>query len=445
MIDTKDRWLKRIQRERTARQAAERLLEEKSLALYNANLSLQAAAEQAERLIVQRTTELSQALQTAKRASSAKSDFLANMSHEIRTPMNGIIGMTDLALDAATLEEAREHMAIVQRSAVSLLDIINDILDFSKIEAGKLNIEQIPFDLRQTVDDCLQVLMPRAHEKDLSMSCDCSTDVPTFVVGDPTRLRQVLINLIGNAIKFTKHGAIRIDVQVVDQHDAGIALRFAVSDSGIGIPADKLDTIFEAFSQADASTTRHYGGTGLGLTITQRLVGLMGGSLAVHSQCGQGSEFHFTLPCRVAELPASAASQPRARQPAARALSVLLVEDHPINQILAIRLLEKWGHHVTVADNGEQALAALTQAGARFDLVLMDMQMPVMGGIEATQRIRQMPEFQHLPIVAMTANAMLGDRELCMESGMNDYLSKPIDANEMADKLRAMFPASEEG
>jgi CheY-like chemotaxis protein len=266
-----------------------------------------------------------------------------------------------------------------------------------------------------------------------------------MVMGDPTRLRQILINLIGNAIKFTKQGSITLHIDLQTLADQPTRLKFRVQDTGIGIPQEKLESIFEAFAQADISTTRHYGGTGLGLTITQRLVGLMGGSLAVHSQCGQGSEFHFTLPYRVAELPAYTGTQPRSRQPAARALSVLLVEDHPINQILAIRLLEKWGHRVTVADNGEQALAALTQAGARFDLVLMDMQMPVMGGIEATQRIRQMPEFHHLPIVAMTANAMLGDRELCMESGMNDYLSKPIDANEMADKLRAMFPASEEG
>ena len=444
MIDANTRWLKRIQRERAARQSAERLLEEKSLALYNANLSLQAAAEQAERLVVQRTAELSQALHTAKLASLAKSDFLANMSHEIRTPMNGIIGMTDLALDAATAEEAHEYMVIVQRSALSLLDIINDILDFSKIEAGKLSLEQIPFDLRQTVDDCLQVLMPRAQEKDLAMACTFGPESPAFVVGDPTRLRQVLINLIGNAIKFTKRGSIAINIHPVHSQGAAMDLRFSVRDSGIGIPADKLDTIFEAFSQADTSTTRHYGGTGLGLTITQRLVSLMGGRLSVNSEWGVGSEFHFVLPYTVAAAPVATVATTRAAVHTTRTLSVLLVEDHPINQALTVRLLEKWGHRVTVADNGQEALRCLGASGAFFDLVLMDMQMPVMGGIEATQRIRQIPAFQRLPIVAMTANAMLGDRELCMESGMNDYLSKPIRSDEIADLLRKMFPPIED-
>jgi signal transduction histidine kinase len=440
MSEDDSRWLKRVERERTARQAAERLLEEKSLALYNANLSLQAAAEEAERLVVQRTAELSEALQVAKRASRAKSDFLANMSHEIRTPMNGIIGMTDLALDAPTIQEARECMVVVQRSAASLLDIINDILDFSKIEAGKLSIEQIPFDLRQTVNDCLQVLKPRAHEKDLEVLCTFGADTPTHVVGDPTRLRQVLINLMGNAIKFTKHGTISISIQSVHRQGADVELRFGVRDTGIGIAADKRETIFGAFSQADTSTTRHYGGTGLGLTITQRLVSLMGGSLEVESELNVGSEFFFTLPYRMVLAPDAAVVNSGSALLDVRPLRVLLVEDHPINQTLAVRLLEKWGHQVSVANNGQEALDCLGHDSLVFDLVLMDMQMPVMGGLEATQRIRQIPALASLPIVAMTANAMLGDRELCLEAGMNDYLSKPIHANDLANQLRVLFP-----
>jgi signal transduction histidine kinase/ActR/RegA family two-component response regulator len=441
MSDETDRLLKRIQRERIARKNAEHLLEEKSLALYNANNSLQAAAEQSELLVKQRTAELSQALQSAKRASVAKSDFLANMSHEIRTPMNGIIGMTELALEASTENERTEYLDIVRRSAESLLDIINDILDFSKIEAGKLSLEQIPFNLRQTVEDCFHVLKGRADDKDLQIRCIFCEHTPHHVLGDPTRLRQVLINLIGNAIKFTKEGEITIKVcQIGHESENRVKLNFRVTDTGIGIPAEKLDSIFEAFAQADISTTRNYGGTGLGLTITQRLVNLMGGQLSVESQAGLGSTFQFTLPYSISQQGNTTKSEAYSLVHATPSLSILVVEDHPVNQILAKRLLMKWGHRVTLAENGQEALAYLNATPESFDVILMDMQMPIMDGLEATSRIRQQDRFRQLPIVAMTANAMLGDRDLCIQAGMNDYLSKPILANDLAEKLRALFP-----
>ncbi len=396
--------------------------------------------------------ELKDAKIAAESASRTKSEFLANMSHEIRTPMNGIVGMAELLCNTEPTNDQKEYLDILKTSTDNLLSIINDILDISKIEAGKLEFEHIDFDLRRTITDTFKILSYNADKKGLELLNNISADIPDIMLGDPVRLRQILINLVSNAIKFTEKGEVAVSVDIESRTEDEITLHFFVSDTGIGIPEDKKKHIFDTFTQADSSSTRKYGGTGLGLPISSRLVEMMKGKIWVESEVGKGSAFHFTARLGIAselekqELPEEdvnseyESSDNQINYEDRKKIHILLAEDNDISQKWQLLTLERQGYTVEIANNGEEVLEGLKKQ--HFDIVLMDVQMPKMDGIEAARAIRSSTDNTfnpEIPIIAVTAHALEEEKERCLKAGMNSCVTKPFNSEELFKEIEGLL------
>jgi two-component system, sensor histidine kinase len=424
--------LRRVERERHARKQAEQLLEHKSRELYEANQQLQAQAARLELTVLERTRASEEALSAMQDALRAKGEFLAVVSHEIRTPMNGVLGMAQLLQMTQLSEEQRRYVDTIQTSGETLLAIINDILDMSKLDSGKVRLDARPLQLRMVVREVADLLGAQAQSKGLYLDTEVAGDVPAWIQGDGTRLKQVITNLVGNALKFTHHGGVRVAMKMIQDSQV---LECQVQDSGIGIPPDKVHRLFERFSQVDSSINRRYGGTGLGLVICKHLVEAMGGVISAESRQHKGSTFTFRVPVTPAPAPAAAATPAIGAASVSHGVRILLVEDNAVNQMLGMGMLQKLGCMADLARDGEEALDKVRRI--EYDVVLMDMQMPRMDGLTATRAIRSMSLRRQPHIVALTANAMESDRDLCLAAGMNDFLAKPFKAGELQEKIAA--------
>jgi two-component system, sensor histidine kinase len=392
----------------------------------------------------------------AEKANVAKNEFLANVSHELRTPMNAIIGMTDLSLSETLSPLVREYLTTVQSSAHVLLELLNEILDLSKIEAGKFTLQNVPFRLHELVNDVVRIYNFRAADKSLELRCRISEFTPNELLGDPLRLRQILLNLLSNALKFTDQGHVAIELTAGNITPKDVRLQFSIADTGIGISAADQQRIFAPFTQVDPSSTRRYGGTGLGLAIASDLIRAMGGELSVRSELGAGSTFNFNilLQRNTESRPTFSTSEPAAAQlssaksekasplrtQSAEKLTILVAEDVAANQMLIRHALGRRGHTINIANDGREAVEQASNA--KFDVILMDVQMPGIDGFQATAAIRALPEGAQVPIIALTAHAMPGDRERCLSAGMNDYLAKPLDVQQLVEMVEACAAAA---